>query len=332
MKTPDVHLHRRRLLGAGLTLPLIGLPGIGGAQSASWPQRPIKIVVGYPAGGAADGTARPLGPKLNAALGQPVVFDYKPGAGATIAADYTARAAPDGYTLHFADSGPIAILPNGKKLSYDPLTSLTPIGMGCTGGTLLVVHPSVQAKNLTELIALAKAQPDALHYGTSGIGGAGHLAAELLQQMAGIKLTHVPYKGGSQAMTDLVGGQVPILFSSMATAVPHVQTGRVRAIAVTSPMRASALPDVPTVAEQGLPGFEASIWFAMFGPANLPPEVVHKTNAAMNTALADPEVQDAIRRQGYEPRPGTPEDLAQQVRADLAKWSKVIREAGITFL
>ncbi|NYT25526.1 tripartite tricarboxylate transporter substrate binding protein [Alcaligenaceae bacterium] len=331
MKTTEVHLLRRRLLGAGLSLPLISVPAIGRAQSADWPQRPIRVVVGYPAGGAADGTARPLGPKLNEMLGQPIVFDYKPGAGATIAADYTAKAAPDGYTLHFGDSGPITILPNGKKLNYDPLASFTPIGMGCTGGTLLVVHPSVKAQNLSELINLARTEPQTIHYGTSGLGGAGHLAAELLQQMAGITITHVPYKGGNQAISDLVGGQVPVLFSSMATAVPHVLSGKVRAIAVTSANRASVLPDVPTVAEQGLPGFEASIWFAMFGPADLPPEVVRKTNNAMNVALADPAVQDALRRQGYEPQPGTPEDLARQVRSDLEKWGKVIRDADITF-
>jgi len=331
MKAIEFQEQRRRVLAAGLGLPLIGLPGLAGAQSGGWPQRPIRVIVGYPAGGASDGTARPLGPRLNDTLGQPVIFEYKPGAGATIAADYAAKADPDGYTLHFADSGPLAILPNGKKLSYDPIASFTPIGMGCTGGTLLVVHPSVQARNLKELIALAKAQPGVINYGTSGIGGAGHLAAELLQQMASIQLTHVPYKGGNQAMADLVGGQVPVLFSSMATAVPHVQSGRVRALAVTSATRASALPDVPTVAEQGMPGFEASIWFAMFGPAGLPPEVVQKTNAAMNDALANPEVQEAIRSQGYEPQPGTPDDLARQVRADLAKWGKVIRDAGITF-
>src|SRR3546814_8990371 len=180
MRTTKFHPYRRRLLASGLSAPLIGLPILARARADGWPQQPIKLVVGYPAGGAADGTARPLGPKLNEALGQPVVFEYKPGAGATIAAAYTAKAASDGYTLHFADSGPLTILPNGKQLSYNPLTSFTPIGMGCTGGTLLVVHPSVQANNLNELIALAKAQPGSVSYGTSGVGGAGHLAAELL--------------------------------------------------------------------------------------------------------------------------------------------------------
>src|SRR3546814_3545491 len=168
MRTTKFHPYRRRLLASGLSAPLIGLPILARARADGWPQQPIKLVVGYPAGGASDGTARPLGPKLNDALGQPVIFEYKPGAGATIAADYTAKADPDGYTLHFADSGPLAILPNGKKLSYDPIASFTPIGMGCTGGTLLVVHPSVRARNLKDLIALAKAQPGVINYGKIG--------------------------------------------------------------------------------------------------------------------------------------------------------------------
>lgn len=322
---------RRRVLAAALGLPLAGLAGSAFGQSQVWPNRPIKVVLGYPPGGAADGTARPLEPKLQEVLGQPVLFDYRPGAGATIAADFTSKSAADGYTLHFVDSGPMTILPNGKRLDYDPFASFTPIGMVCSGGTLLVAHPSVPANNVQELIALAKAKPGSLSYGTSGIGGAGHLAAELLQEMAGIRMTHVPYKGGSQAVADLVGGQVPLLFSSMATAIPHVQTGKIKAIAVTSTTRASALPDVPTVAEQALPGFEASVWFAMVGPAKLPSAIVEKVNGAMNAALADPRVQDAIRRQGYEPVPGTPDGLARQIRADYDKWGKVIRDANISF-
>lgn len=323
--------HRRRLLAAALGLPVAGIAGRAFAQAQAWPSKPIRIVLGYPPGGAADGTARPLEPKMQAMLGQPLLFDYKPGAGATIAADITSKAAPDGYTLHFVDSGPLAILPNGKKLGYDPFGSFTPIGMGCDGGTLLVAHPSVKANTVQELIAEAKAKPGALSYGTSGIGGAGHLAAELFQSMTGTQMTHVPYKGGSQAVADLIGGQVPLLFSSMATAIPHVNTGKIKAIAVTSATRASALPEVRTVAEQGLPGFEASVWFAMVGPAGLPAEIVARINEALNAALADPAVQDAIRKQGYEPAPSTPEAFAKRIRADHEKWGKVIRDANISF-
>jgi tripartite-type tricarboxylate transporter receptor subunit TctC len=330
MDTPT-HPRRRRLIAASLAAPLAAAMDRAMAQqSGGWPDRPVKVVLGYPPGGAADGAARPLEPTLQAAFGQPVVFEYRPGAGATVAAAFTAKAAPDGYTLHLTDSGPMTILPNGKRLPYDPLESFTPIGMVCAGGTLLVAHPSVKARTVPELVALLKAAPG-LGYGTSGVGGAGHLAAELMQSMAGVRMTHVPYKGGSQAVTDLVGGQVPLLFSSMATAIPFVQGGKIHALGVTSAARASARPDVPTVAEQGLPGFEASVWFAMVGPAKLPGEVVSKVSAALNTALADRQVQDAIRKQGYEPQPGSAADLARQIRTDSDKWAKVIRDARIAF-
>jgi tripartite-type tricarboxylate transporter receptor subunit TctC len=322
---------RRRLMAASLALPLAAATNRALAQQApGWPDRPIKVVLGYPPGGAADGAARPLEPKLHASLGQPILFDYRPGAGATVAAAFTAKAAPDGYTLHLTDSGPMTILPNGKRLPYDPVESFTPIGMVCAGGTLLVANPSVSARTVPELIALLKANPG-MTYGTSGVGGAGHLAAELLQAMAGVRMTHVPYKGGSQAVTDLVGGQVPLLFSSMATAIPFVQGGKINALAVTSSTRAAALPDVPTVAEQGLAGFEASVWFAMVGPAKLPADIVARVNAAQNAALADPAVQAALRRQGYDAQPGSPADLARQIRADGDKWARVIRDAKIAF-
>lgn len=322
---------RRRLLAAALAAPLAGAMQRAFAQSKGWPDRPIKLVLGYPPGGAADGTTRPLEPKLQSMLGQPILFDYRAGAGATLAADYTAKAAPDGYTLHIIDSGPMTILPNGKQLNYDPFKSFTPIGMVCAGGTLVAAHPSVAANTVQELIAMAKEKPGALTYGTSGIGGAGHLAAELLQSMSGTQLIHVPYKGGNQAVTDLVGGQIPLLFSSMSTAIPYVQAKKIKAIAVTYPTRASALPDTPTVAESGLAGFDASVWFAMVGPANLPEDIVAKANQALNAALKEASVQDSLRKQGYEPVTGSAADLARQIKADYDKWGKVIREAKISF-
>ena len=321
---------RRRLLAATLAAPLAAAFDRAFAQGG-WPDKPVKLVLGYPPGGAADGTARPLEPKMAAALGQSVLFDYRPGAGATIAAEFTAKAPPDGYTLHITDAGPTTILPHGKKLPYDTFTSFTPIGGVCSGGTLIVAHPSTPVKTVPELVALAKSKPGTLSYGTSGVGGAAHLAAELLQSVTGAKLIHVPYKGGAQAVTDLVGGQLPLLFSSLGRAMAHVQAGRIRTVAVTSLARAAALPDVPTVAEQGYPGFEASVWFAMVGPAKLPAEIVAKANAALNSALADPAVKDAIRKQGYDPIAGTPAECARMFRADYEKWGKVIRDAGISF-
>lgn len=315
-----------------LTLPsvsLLGLASLARAQTKPWPDKPIRLVLGYTTGGAADSTARPLQPKLEAALGQPLVIEYKPGAGATIAVDFTAKAAPDGYTLHLVDSGPLTILPNGKKLSYDPQTSLTHIGLINAGGTAIVVHPSVPANNVAELVALAKSRAGGLAYGTSGIGGGGHLAAELLQAMTKAQFNHVPYKGGAPAMVDLIGGQIPCLFASLGTAVQHIQSGRIKAIAVTSSTRAGALPNVLTVAEQGFPGYEASVWFGLVAPAGLPAEIVDKVNKALNAALADPAVAEAIRKLGYDPVPSTPQELSARIRDDLAKWGKVIKDSKI---
>ena len=321
---------RRRLLGAALAAPLAAALNSTHAQG-KWPEKPIRMILGYPSGGSADGSLRPLQPKMEAVLGQPLIVDYRPGAGATIAVDLTAKAPADGYTLHLTDSGPMTILPNGKKLPYDPVKDITPIGAACGGGTLLVINPGVPANNLQELVRLAKAKPGFYSYGTSGVGGAGHLAAELLQSMAGIDLVHVPYKGGSQAAVELMGGQIPLLFSSMGTAVPHLATGKMKAIGVSSEKRAGVVPNVPTIAEQGYPGYEASVWFALVGPAGLPAPIVTTVNKALAVALANPEVQEQIKRLGYDTMPGSPQDLARIISADLAKWGKVIREKKIAF-
>ncbi len=324
---------RRRLLGATALASVGGLlPTVASAQSAApWPNRPIRLILGYATGGATDGVARPLEPHLQAALKQPVVFDYRPGAGATVAAAQTARAAPDGYTVHITDSGPMTILPNGKNVGYDPLTAFTSIGMVCEGCSVIVVHPSVPAKNLQELLALARAKPGTISYGTSGIGGSAHLSGELLQSMTGVRLIHIPYKGGGPAAVDLIGGQIPMAFASTGTALPNIANGRMRAIAVTSARRISVLPDVPTVAEQGVAGSDATVWFGMVAPPALPAEIGRPLHAALQVGLRDAGVQDALRKQGYEPLPGTPESFARRVEVDLAKWGKLIREQSITF-
>ncbi len=299
------------------------------AQARSWPEKPIRLVLGYPTGGAADATARPLQPKLEAALGQSLIIDYRPGAGATIAVDFTAKAPADGYTLHLVDSGPLTILPNGKKLNFDPLTSLTPIGLVNGGGAVIIVNPAVPVNNVAELVALAKATPGGLTYGTSGVGGGAHLAAELLQSVTKASFSHVPYKGGAPALVDLIGGQIPVLFSSLGSAMQYIQSGRVKPIAVTSLTRSGAIPNVPTVAEQGFAGYEATVWFGLVGPAGLPPEIVSKLNRALNAALADPGVADAMRKLGYEPITSTPQEFADRIRVDLAKWARVIKDAKI---
>jgi tripartite-type tricarboxylate transporter receptor subunit TctC len=262
-------------------------------------------------------------------LGQQLILEYRPGANATIGAQLTANSPPDGYTLHIIDAGPMTIVPQVSRVGYDPLSSFTPIGLVCAGGTAIVAHPSVPANSLAELIKLARAQQGKLIYGTSGVAGAGHMAAELLQIAAQVQMVHVAYKGGGPAMTDLLGGHVGVLFSSMATAVPHIRSGKIKGLAVTTSTRVPAIPDVPTVAELGFPGYEALIWFGIVGPAKLPPDITAAVSRALVSALEEKSVQDAIRNMGYEPVPNTPAQFADVIRKDLEKWRKVVQEAKI---
>lgn len=324
-------LSRRNLLGSTFVGALAATSLARAQRPGNWPDRPLKLVVGYPTGGATDGVMRPLEPRLQSALGQPLIFEYRPGAGATVAAALTAKAPPDGYTLHITDSGPMTIIPNGKQLSYDPLTAFTSLGMVCEGCSVIAVHPSVPVNNLADLIKMAKAKPGTITYGTSGVGGSAHLSGELFQAMTRTELIHVPYKGGSPAAVDLVGGQIPMLFASTGTALPFIQSGKMRALAVTSASRSSVLPDVPTVAEQGYPGYDATVWFALVAPAGLPPEVSSKVHRALQASLSELAVQQALRRQGYEPIPGAPEVMSTRVRSDLAKWGLLIRDKKISF-
>ncbi|MSQ18969.1 MAG: tripartite tricarboxylate transporter substrate binding protein [Betaproteobacteria bacterium] len=318
----------KTLHSASLALVLVVPAGIVHAQV--WPVKPIRLVIGYTPGGAAEGTLRTFSQKLEAILGQQLVVEYKPGAGATIGADFASKSAPDGYTLHLIDNGPLTIVPAGKKLGYDPLKSFTFIGLVNVGGTVLMGHPSVQANTLDELLKIARAKPGSLSYGTSGIGGTGHMSGELFKSVAKLDVVHIPYKGGGPAMAELLGGQIPLLFSSLTPAVPHIKAGKLRAYAVTSLVRSSAIPDVPTIAELGYPGFEAVTYFGLVGPAGLPKDIVTKTSDALLLVLKDKEVQEAIKKQGYEPMPTTGEVMAERVRTDLAKWTKVIKDVGIT--
>ncbi|MFM9887351.1 MAG: Bug family tripartite tricarboxylate transporter substrate binding protein [Burkholderiales bacterium] len=317
-----------RLGLAGFVAILAGSAGIAHAQA--WPVKPIRLVIAYTPGGAAEGTLRTFSHKLEALLGQQLVVEYKPGAGATIGADYASKAAPDGYTLHLIDNGPLTIVPAGKKLPYDPIKSFTYIGLVNVGGTVLMGHSSVPANTFDDLVNLARAKPGSLSYGTSGIGGTGHMSGELFKSVAKLDIVHVPYKGGGPAMAELLGGQIPLLFSSLTPAVPHIKSGKLKAYAVTSLARSSAIPDVPTIAELGFPGFEAVTYFGLVGPAGLPKEIVDKTSSALLTVLKDRDVQEAIKKQGYEPMPSTAEAMVERVRADLAKWTKVIKDVGIT--
>jgi len=296
---------------------------------ADWPDKPIKMLVGYAPGGAADKLIRPVTDKLSKILGQQFIIDYKPGAGATIALDQTAKAAPDGYTLHITDSGPMTIVPNMRKTPYDPLKDFTPISMIGGGGTVIVVLPSSPAKDVKTLVELAKKDPKNWSYGTSGIGGVGHLAGEQFKAAAGLDITHVPYKGGNPAMSELLGGHVPMLFSSLGAAAPHIKAGKVIALADTASKRSSSFPNVPTLAESGYPGFDATIWFGIVGPAGLPKSVMDKLVPALDKVMKDPEVIEAIKREGYDPMVMTPKQTGERIAADLASWGKTVKAANI---
>lgn len=306
----------------------LGLAGPVPAQG-NYPSKPIRMVLGFPAGGGADTVARVFIPGMEKQLGQPIVIDYRPGAGATLAADHVAKASPDGYTLHYVDSGPLTVVPNTKKLAYDPTQAFTPISLVVNGGYVVVAHPGVAAGSIRELADLARARPGTLSFGSSGTGSSGHLAGELLKSMAGVDIVHVAYKGGAQSMTDLIGGQIPLLFASLPTAVPQIRAGKIKALGVTSSARASALPEVPTVSEQGFADYEASVWFGLVGPAGLPAEIVTRVRNALIVALEDRTVQEGIQRQGYDVATSTAAQLAARIRNDLAKWHKVIGSAGI---
>lgn len=298
--------------------------------SAEYPDKPIRMVVGYAPGGAADKLVRPITDRLARILKQAFVVDYKPGAGAALAAELTAKAPADGYTLHITDSGPMTILPHMRKLGYDPLSSFTPISMVGGGGVVVVVLPSSKATDMKSLIELAKKDPKNWSYGTSGVGGVGHLAGEQFKAAAKINIDHIPYKGGSPAITELLGGHVPILFSSLGAAASHIQAGRLRALADSSGKRSSMFPDVPTMAEAGFPGFDASIWFSIVGPAGLPKEVMDKLVPALTSVMRDPEVILAIKREGYDPMPMTPQQTAERIKTDFELWGKTVKSANIT--
>lgn len=298
---------------------------------AEYPDKPIRMIVGYSPGGAADNLIRPLSERMSRILGQSIVMEYHPGAGGAIAADILAKATPDGYTLHITDSGPMTIVPKMKKTPYNPLTDFTPLTMVGVGGVVLVTPANSPAINVKKLIELMKDKPGTWSYGTSGIGGVGHLAAEQFQIATGTKLTHVPYKGGAPAIVELIGGHVPLLFSSLGAASAHIQAGRIKALAVTSIKRSSMFPDVPTLAESGYPNFDASIWFGVVGPAKLLQAVLDKLLPAFQTALQDPAVQEAIRKEGYDSVSMTPSQMQKQIVQDLDSWSKVIKSANITY-
>ena len=287
------------------------------------------MLVGQSAGGATDIVARGLGQKLNEALGQPVVVDNRGGAAGSIAAALVAKAAPDGYTVLIVP-GSFTINPSlYKDLPFDPQKDLAAVTLIATAPYMLVVHPSVPAKSVRELIALAKARPKEIVYGSGGIGSSGHLAAELFSTMAGLQLNHVPYKGAGPALVDLLGGQLQLVFGSVVSSLPYHRNGRLRALGVTSAKRMATAQDLPTIAESGVPGYEFTSWFGLLAPAATPKEIVGKLQQAIAAALRTPELSERLTREGSEPVGSPPDQFAAFVKAEIAKWAAVVKKSGM---
>jgi tripartite-type tricarboxylate transporter receptor subunit TctC len=297
------------------------------ADSGAYPNRPIRMLVGFAPGGGTDTTARALTPELTKRLGQQVIVDNRPGAAGNIATDIITKAPADGYTILMGTIAALAINPTlYGNLPFNPLTDLAPVTQAVDSTNILVVHPSVQAKSVKELIALSKTR--SLNGGSSGIGGAGHLALELFNVMAGTKITHVPYKGGGPAIVDLVGGQINLIFATAASAMPHVQSGRIRALAVTTSKRSKLVPELPTVSEAGLPGFEANNWYGVVVPAKTPKPIIDRLHKEFTAVLKMPEIQEVLFKQGLDAAPNTPAAFGAYIKAETAKWAKVIKASG----
>ena len=312
-----------------LSLLLVSTLAVPLAAHGQYPTKPINMIIGYSAGGAADKLIRPIAERTTKIIGQPFIMEYRPGAGAAIAADITAKADPDGYTLSITDSGPMVILPNMRKLAYDPLKDFTSIAMIAGGGTVIVVRPDSAARDIQTLIALAKKDPSKWSYGTSGVGGVGHLAGEQLNKLENLNITHVPYKGGSPAVVEVLGGHVPFLFSSLGSAATQIEAGALKPLAVTSLKRSVMLPNVPTLDESGYKGFDAAIWFSIVGPKGLSAEVMAKLVPAFNEAMQDPAIIKAIQVDGYDMMPMTPAEMDSLVKKDYAHWGAIIKAANV---
>lgn len=318
---------RRALLACALA-SLAALPTLAAAQD--WPTKPIRLIVPFAPGGLADTSARAVAEKLGARLGQSVVVENRSGASGNIGMQAVAQSAPDGYTLVLGFDGTVVINPHiFTKPGFDVLNDFAPVTKLGDATLLLVAHPSVPAKNIRELIDLEKAKPGSFSYGTSGTGGTPHMAGELINQRYGTKFVHVPYKGGGQAVIDVVGGQIPLVFTAVASAQQHVKSGKLVGIGVSSAKRSSSLPDVPTFVESGLADFVVDSWVGILAPAKTPRPIVDRLQRELAEVLKDPEVRSRYATLGIEPVGNTPEQFGAQIRADLARWEKVVKTAGI---
>jgi len=315
-----------RLVAACLTALSLGTTQ---TQAQTWPTGPLKIIVPFAPGGSNDNLARPLAEKLAARLGQSVLIDNRGGGGGTIGSDMVAKATPDGHTLLFASTSVVTNAASGKKLPYDPIKDLAPIGQIGSGGFVIAVENNLKAKTLSEFVALARSAPKSISYGSAGIGGLNHLGTELLASVADIQLTHIPYKGIGPAFTDLMGGTLQMVLPTLASAVPHIKAGKMRGLAVTGNQRSPLLPDIPTTTEAGLGAFQLEVWWGLLAPAATPPAVIKRLNQELNTILTSPDMVELLAREGAVPRPTTPEQFGALTRSELTRWGKVIKDAKI---
>ena len=320
-----MHITLKLLAGATLAL------ATATAAAQAWPSKPIRLISPFAPGGGTDITARLIAPRLTSALGQQVLVDNRGGAGGMVGVDIAAKAPPDGYTLVIGTIGNIAIAPSlYSKMAYDPIKDLVPITRAANALNVLVVHPSLPAKDVKSFIALAKSKPGALNYGSSGAGAADHLAGELFNMMAGVKMAHIPYKGGAPAMLDLLAGQVQLVFSTVSTAIGAIQSGRIRALGMAGNQRYERMPNLPTISEAGLKGFEVNNWYGLFAPAGTPKDIIARLNAESVKALALPDTKARLLDSGIIAVSSTPEAFAGYIQAETKKWAKVVREANIT--
>ena len=321
-------LRRQWLQGAAVAMAA-ALLGVG-AQAQTWPAKPIRLVVPFTPGGVTDTSGRLIAEQLSRRLGQQVIVDNKPGASGNIGTQQVAAAEADGYTLLLGFDGTLVINPHVfPKIGFDTLKDFAPIGKIGDAVLILVAPPNSPAKTLKDVIALSKSQAGGLSYGTSGTGGTPHIAGELLKQRTGANLVHVPYKGGGQALTDVLGGNIPLVYTAIAGAIPHVKAGKLHPVAVSSAKRASSLPDVPTFIENGVTDFEASSWVALLAPAKTPKPIVDKLNTELNAVLNDPEVREKLNGMGITATPGSAEKFGEEMKRDLARYGQVVKAANI---
>jgi tripartite-type tricarboxylate transporter receptor subunit TctC len=312
---------------AGAALAISALP-LTSAVANDYPTKPVRVLVGYAPGGATDVVARLVAQKLSTQLGQQFIVENKAGANGNIAAEIAARSSPDGLTLYLGAINNTINASLYNKLPFDFIKDFAPVSLLATVPNILVVHPSVPAKNVSEFIALAKAKPGQMNFASSGSGSSIHMSGELFKLMAGVDMTHIPYKGSAPAVTDLLGGRVQSMFDNAPSALQHVKSGKLRALAVTGAQRSPAAPDVPTMIEAGLPGYVVNSWFALFAPANTPKEIIQKLNGEVNKALKLPDMQESLAKLGADPAGNTPQQLAEFVASETTKWAKVVKASG----